>query len=237
MNAHQWLELALYLGALILVTKPLGLYLGRVFDANGKTFLDPIFRPLEKLTYWIFRVDPAKEQGWKQYTFAMLIFSLVSLLFTYAILRLQNFLPLNPQNFPALVAASRVQHRRQLHDEHQLAELRRRIHDVVSLADGRADHPQLFFRRRRHGGRGGARARHRAAHGHDHRQFLGGRDAHHLLFAAAVLPRVRDFSRVAGHDSKFQTLHDGEIDRTANHFRPEYRCERQTASWMPRAIR
>ncbi len=102
MNIHQWLELALYLGALILVTKPLGLYLGRVFDANGRTWLDPLVRPLEKLTYWIFRVDPAKEQGWKQYTFAMLTFSLVSLLFTYTILRLQNFLPLNPQNFPAL---------------------------------------------------------------------------------------------------------------------------------------
>jgi potassium-transporting ATPase potassium-binding subunit len=102
MNAHQWLELVIYLGALALVTKPLGIYLGRVFDANGKTFLDPVVRPLEKLTYWIFRVDPAKEQGWKQYTFAMLIFSLVSLLFTYAILRLQDILPLNPQKFPAL---------------------------------------------------------------------------------------------------------------------------------------
>ncbi len=90
MNAHQWLELVIYLGALALITKPLGIYLSRVFDANGKTFLDPIFRPLEKLTYWIFRVDPAKEQGWKQYTFAMLIFSLVSCLFTYAILRLQD---------------------------------------------------------------------------------------------------------------------------------------------------
>src|SRR5471032_3248984 len=102
MNAHQWLELSLYIGALVLVTKPLGIYLGRVFDANGRTWLDPVMRPLEKLTYWIFRVDPKQEQGWKQYTFALLIFSLVSLLFTYAILRLQNFLPLNPQNFPAL---------------------------------------------------------------------------------------------------------------------------------------
>ncbi len=63
------------------------------------------------------------------------------------------------------VAASRVQHRRQLHHEHELAELRRRIHDVVFLADGRAGHPQLFLRRRRHRHRGGARARHRAAHG------------------------------------------------------------------------
>src|SRR5450432_80355 len=102
MNAHQWLELALYLGALVLVTKPLGLYLGRVFDANGRTWLDPILRPLEKLTYWIFRVDPTKEQGWKQYTFAMLIFSLVSCLFSYAILRLQDILPLNPQKLGAL---------------------------------------------------------------------------------------------------------------------------------------
>jgi potassium-transporting ATPase potassium-binding subunit len=102
MNVHQWLELVIYLGALVLVTKPLGIYLGHVFDANGRTWLDPIFRPLEKLTYWIFRVDPKKEQGWKQYTFALLVFSLVSLLFTYAILRLQNFLPLNPQKFGAL---------------------------------------------------------------------------------------------------------------------------------------
>ena len=102
MNAHQWLELALYLGALVLVTKPLGLYLGRVFDANGRTWLDPLMRPLEKLTYGIFRVDPAKEQDWKQYAFALLLFSLVSFLFTYAILRLQNLLPLNPQHLDGL---------------------------------------------------------------------------------------------------------------------------------------
>src|SRR5580692_4741298 len=102
MNVHQWLELVIYLGALVLITKPLGLYINRVLDANGRTWLDPIVRPLEKFTYWIFRVDPKQEQGWKQYTFAMLIFSLVSLLFTYAILRLQQYLPLNPQKFGAL---------------------------------------------------------------------------------------------------------------------------------------
>src|SRR5664279_3998128 len=102
MNTHQWLELALFIGALVLVTKPLGLYLGRVFDANGRTWLDPVMRPLEKLTYRVLGVDSTKEQGWKQYTFAMLLFSLVSLIFTYAILRLQNFLPLNPQHLGAL---------------------------------------------------------------------------------------------------------------------------------------
>jgi potassium-transporting ATPase potassium-binding subunit len=103
MNAHQWLELALYIAALVLVTKPLGLFINRVLDPNGRTWLDPIFRPLEKLTYCVLRVDRAKEHDWKQYAIAMLVFSLVSCLFTYAILRLQNFLPLNPQKLGALV--------------------------------------------------------------------------------------------------------------------------------------
>ena len=102
MNTHQWLELALYIGALVLVTKPLGIYINRVLDANGRTFLDPVFRPLEKLTYKILRIDPAKEHDWKQYAFAMLAFSLASCLFTYAILRLQDILPLNPQKLAAL---------------------------------------------------------------------------------------------------------------------------------------
>src|SRR5215469_9098535 len=102
MNAHSWLELALFIGALIVITKPLGLYINRVLNPNGRTWLDPILRPLEKLTYAILRVDPAKEQSWKQYAFALLSFSVISCLFTYAILRLQEYLPLNPQHFGPL---------------------------------------------------------------------------------------------------------------------------------------
>jgi len=102
MNPHHWLELALYIGALVLITKPLGLYINRVLDPNGRTWLDLVMRPLEKLTYTVLRVDPAKEQRWKQYTFALLIFSCASCLFTYAILRLQQYLPLNPQKFGPL---------------------------------------------------------------------------------------------------------------------------------------
>src|ERR1700679_3343471 len=102
MNLHHWLELALFIGALVIITKPLGLYINKVLNTNGHTFLDPVLKPLEKLTYWVFRVDPAKEQGWKHYTFALLIFSFVSCVFTYGILRVQQVLPLNPQQFPAL---------------------------------------------------------------------------------------------------------------------------------------
>jgi len=102
MNSSGWLQLALYVGVLALITKPMGLYLMQVLDAQGKTWLDPVISPLERLTYKVMGVRDGQEQTWRQYTWAMLLFSLVSCLFTYAILRLQNFLPLNPQGFGAL---------------------------------------------------------------------------------------------------------------------------------------
>jgi K+-transporting ATPase ATPase A chain len=107
MNATLgWIQLALYLGLLLVITKPLGLYLVQVLDANGRTRLDPILKPLERLTYWLCGVDAGKEQHWKHYTISMLIFSLVGTLATYAILRLQAILPFqhlfNPQGFPAV---------------------------------------------------------------------------------------------------------------------------------------
>ena len=107
MNAALgWIQLALYLGILLLITKPLGLYLMQVLDARGRTWLDPLWKPVERLTYRLCGIDPEKEQHWKQYTVSMLLFSLFTMLVTYAILRLQAFLPLqhllNPQGFPAV---------------------------------------------------------------------------------------------------------------------------------------
>ena len=104
MEASGWLQFALYFAALVLITKPMGLYLLQVLDANGRTWLDPVLRPLERLTYRLMGVDSSKEHNSKQYTLAMLLFSLVSCLFTYAILRLQNLLPLNPQGLGAVSA-------------------------------------------------------------------------------------------------------------------------------------
>ena len=102
MQINDWLQFALYLGLLALITKPMGLYLMQVLDTNGRTWLDPVVKPVEKLTYKLLGVDPQREHGWKQYTFAMLAFSLVGVVFTYAILRLQGLLPLNPQGLPSL---------------------------------------------------------------------------------------------------------------------------------------
>src|SRR6266699_3940888 len=102
MTSSGWLQLTLYIAALAAITKPMGLYLCQVLDANGRTWVDPVIKPLERLTYRLMGVDSGKEHDWKQYTLAMLLFSLVSCLFTYAILRLQHLLPLNPQGFGAV---------------------------------------------------------------------------------------------------------------------------------------
>jgi K+-transporting ATPase ATPase A chain len=88
-----WLQVLLYVVVLLAITRPLGVFLVRVLDVNGKTFLDPVIKPFERLLYKLFGIDPQKEQDWKQYGSAMLIFSMVSMLFTYAVLRLQDHLP------------------------------------------------------------------------------------------------------------------------------------------------
>src|SRR5271165_805339 len=102
MHISGWIQLAFFIGVLLLITKPLGMYLCQVLDSEGKTFLDPVVKPLERLTYRLCGVDPEKEQTWIHYTIAMLIFSTVTMVFSYAIMRLQNLLPLNPQQLPAV---------------------------------------------------------------------------------------------------------------------------------------
>ena len=102
METSGWIQLAIFLIALALITKPMGLYLVQVLDSNGRTWFDPVLRPLERGTYRVMGIRPDEEHNWKQYTLAMLLFSLVGCVFTYVILRLQNLLPLNPQKFGAV---------------------------------------------------------------------------------------------------------------------------------------
>jgi len=103
MNTPEaWLQFALYLAALLLITKPLGLYLVQVLDPQGKTWLDRIVGPVERITYRICGIRSDQEQSWLGYSFALLLFSVVGLLLTYFILRYQDLLPLNPQGFPGL---------------------------------------------------------------------------------------------------------------------------------------
>ena len=97
MNASGWVQLVFFSIVLLALTKPMGLYLLQVLDAEGKTVLDPALKPVERLIYRVAGIDPSKEQDWKGYAVSVLIFSFVTLLLTYIILRLQQVLPLNPQ--------------------------------------------------------------------------------------------------------------------------------------------
>jgi K+-transporting ATPase ATPase A chain len=96
---NDWLQLFLYFGILAVTARPLGLYIGQVLEPSGSTFLDPLLKPLEQGTYAVMGVEPHREQDWKEFAVSMLVFSVVTMLFTYAILRLQFWLPLNPQGF------------------------------------------------------------------------------------------------------------------------------------------
>ncbi len=98
MTVQGWLQIAFYSVALLLVTKPLGAYMLKVYDGS-LTWL----RPVERVFYRLGGVDPDEDQHWTQYAAAMLVFSGVSMLFTYAGLRLQHLLPLNPQHLGAVV--------------------------------------------------------------------------------------------------------------------------------------
>jgi len=98
MTFNGILQILLFFVILLLLTKPMGVYLMQVYN-NEKTFLDFLLGPVEWLFYRIARVDPAREMNWKQYGAAMVLFSLMSLLALYAIQRLQFFLPFNPMEF------------------------------------------------------------------------------------------------------------------------------------------
>ncbi|MGO9126795.1 MAG: potassium-transporting ATPase subunit KdpA [Terriglobales bacterium] len=102
MTANGWSQILLFLALILAVTKPLGVFMARVFNRE-RTFLDPVVRPLERLLYRVTGVDEDHDMAWTEYAFCMLLFSAVSMLLLYGILRLQQLLPWNPQRFPAVV--------------------------------------------------------------------------------------------------------------------------------------
>lgn len=101
MTLVGWLQISLLFLAVLLVIKPLGLYMARVFSGE-RTFLSPVLGRLERDLYRVSGINPEKEQSWLGYTLAMLAFSLAGFLALYAMLRLQAYLPLNPQGFPGV---------------------------------------------------------------------------------------------------------------------------------------
>jgi potassium-transporting ATPase potassium-binding subunit len=97
MTVNGWLQFAVFSLILLATLRPVGIYMTRVFEGES-TWLDPVFRPFERLIYKLSGVKADKEMNWREYAFAILGFSAVTLLVTYAIERLQAWLPFNPQH-------------------------------------------------------------------------------------------------------------------------------------------
>jgi K+-transporting ATPase ATPase A chain len=102
MEIWSWMQLSLFVGLLLLLTRPLGSYLYRVLESKEKTFFSFVLGGCEKLLFKALGKEVEKEQSWKQYGIALAFFSLVGMLLTYIVLRLQYILPLNPQHLAAL---------------------------------------------------------------------------------------------------------------------------------------
>ncbi len=98
MTIYGWLQAAIYFAVLVALTKPVGLYLARVFSGE-RTWLSPVFAPIENVLYKTCRIDPKREMTATTYLLALFAFSAVGLVWLYVLLRTQKFLPLNPQGF------------------------------------------------------------------------------------------------------------------------------------------
>ncbi len=96
MSANGWFQIGVYCLVILAITKQLGIYMFRVFEGNAQP-LPRVLGPIERFAYRLCGIDPRKEQTWQAYTLALLLFSALGVLVTYAIERLQHVLPLNPQ--------------------------------------------------------------------------------------------------------------------------------------------
>ncbi len=101
MTLNGWIQIAIYCAIIVALVKPLGWYMTAVFNGE-RTFLSPILRPIEAGLYWLGGVDEKREQDWLTYTVAMLLFHVAGFLILYGLLRLQGFLPFNPQGMAAV---------------------------------------------------------------------------------------------------------------------------------------
>ena len=105
MTPNGWLQISVFCLIILAAAKPIGLYMAKLFEGE-RTFLHPMLHPVESAFYKLVGINEVAEESWTQYTASLLAFSIFSFLFVYALLRIQGFLPLNPQGFGAAQVTS-----------------------------------------------------------------------------------------------------------------------------------
>src|SRR5580704_16363438 len=104
MTTNGWIQILVFLAVILAITKPLGVFMARVFSGE-RTFLDPVLRPIERALYRVTGVDEKHEMRWTEYAVSMLLLSVVSMVVLYVMQRIQGFLPFNPQKMGAVSPA------------------------------------------------------------------------------------------------------------------------------------
>src|SRR5689334_16075204 len=97
MNAYAWIEVTVFLAALVALAKPLGWFMARIHQGEPCCGLDRVLGPVERLIYRVCGISQKEEMTWKHYAGAALVFNLLGLLAVYGLQRFQASLPLNPQ--------------------------------------------------------------------------------------------------------------------------------------------
>src|SRR5919197_311712 len=105
MTLNGWLQILFFFALILLITKPMGVFMTRVFNRE-RTFLDTVLRPVERLIYKLTGVDETREMRWTEYAAAMLLFSVVSMVVLYVMQRVQAYLPFNPEKLANIEPSS-----------------------------------------------------------------------------------------------------------------------------------
>jgi K+-transporting ATPase ATPase A chain len=151
MTTNDFVQIGFFLVILLLLVKPLGGYMANVFSDTPNR-VTRFGGGVERLIYRLCGIRQDEDMGWKRYALALLIFNILGLLVVYALQRLQQWLPLNPQHFPAVTPGFGAEHRDQLCQQYQLAGLRRRVDDELPHPDAGSGGAELPVRRDRHRG-------------------------------------------------------------------------------------
>lgn len=207
MSANAILQISLYLAVLLVLVKPLGAYMARIYEGR-QAGLNRIGAPFEDLLYRLCGVDPAKDMRWTEYALAMLLFNLLGVAAVYGLQRLQAYLPLNPQAFGAVSPDSSFNTATSFATntnwqgyvgETTMSYLTQMlgltVQNFFSAATGMAIG-------------GGAHPGVRPALRGGHRQFLGGHDPEHALYLITAFTAPRGGPRQPGRDPELRCVQD-----------------------------
>ena len=184
MSANGWLQILLFLGVVAAMTPLAGRYMARVFS-HGRTWLDPVLEPLERMLYRVCRIDPAREMRWTEYATALAGVQCGLDAGPVRVATAARLAAAQPAGFGAVSTHSSFNTAASFTSNTNWQGVRGRVHDELSHPDGGARISQLRVRRGRHRAGDRVHSRDRAAGtGHD-RQFLGRHDARPAVDSAA----------------------------------------------------